>query len=600
MSKPRVSGGALRGAALLSVLFSLAALLATTPAQQRPRPATSPLLRFQANPSTKPVQRESLAEFIKDPKKLAALRRGVKKMRELDSKDPRSWVFQANIHWRPFFPVYVWQQAQKSTDPAQQLFRDDPGFTPDPNVFNQCPHGNWWFLPWHRAYLYYFERILRWAAEDPTLTLPYWDYSDPDQRELPRVLRDAKLGDEDNSLYLPESATFTDDAGQAQVFLMRDGPLLRGETQLTAAVTSLKALTVIPFTTVKPLPAGQGFGSPAACDLMCGCGSGAVEAVPHNRVHTAVGGSSAMAGGSVRIGFMGTIETAARDPVFWLHHCNIDRLWASWDALGEGRRIPDDPAWLGQEFVFFDVDMTTKPPGQPKPVRVTVEQLRTTEQLGYRYDRLAQPPATVAAAPAPPAALPLRPTLRPLASARTPKAEPGAPHGVAPDAQGIQLSTAKPKVVRLDLGDKVAPGQLRGLLAPKPAAGAGQVVLSLEGIRFAHPPGVDYEVYLNPPAKATLTPESPYFVGTLTFFGMRHPGAPQGHGARASAHYVKFALPPALRQALSGKDEVLKELRLTFVPQAGTEPARKAGARPAPPPDRPAVTIRHIRLLEVR
>ena len=150
----------------------LAALLAAAPAEQ---PA----------PPRPPAKRVRLAEFVKDPRKLASLRRGVKKMRELDSKDPRSWVFQANIHWRPFFPVYVWKRANQGADPAQQLFRDDPGFTPEPNVFNQCPHGNWWFLPWHRAYLYYFERVLRWAAEDPTLTLPYWDYSDPEQRELP-------------------------------------------------------------------------------------------------------------------------------------------------------------------------------------------------------------------------------------------------------------------------------------------------------------------------------------------------------------------------------------------------------------------------------
>src|SRR5262249_50934876 len=158
-------------------------------------------------------------------------------------------------------------------------------FTPDPNVFNQCPHGNWWFLPWHRAYLHYFERILRWAAEDPNLTLPYWDYSDPEQREFPEAFRAPRADGKDNPLYLPESATFPDEAGQDQVFLMRDGPLLRGDTQLSTKVTTLKALNVVSFTTVKPLPGGQGFGSPAGCDTMCGCGFGALESVPHNRLH---------------------------------------------------------------------------------------------------------------------------------------------------------------------------------------------------------------------------------------------------------------------------------------------------------------------------
>src|SRR5215217_1760202 len=31
---------------------------------------------------------------------------------------------------------------------------------------NYCPHGNWWFLPWHRAYLFYMEELLREAVSD--------------------------------------------------------------------------------------------------------------------------------------------------------------------------------------------------------------------------------------------------------------------------------------------------------------------------------------------------------------------------------------------------------------------------------------------------
>src|SRR5262249_42438549 len=150
----------------------------------------------------------------------------------------------------------------------------------------------------------------------------------------------------------------------------------------------------------------------------------------------------------------------------WVHHANIDRLWASWDALSGGRRPPDDPAWLNQEFVFFDVDMTTQPPGQPKAVSITVQQVLTTEALGYQYDRLAEPPVAVAAVPAPPAALPLRPAFQPLATSIPPRAKPEAPH---PGATGaIQLTTAKAKVVPLALGEKVKPAQVRNALTAKP------------------------------------------------------------------------------------------------------------------------------------
>jgi tyrosinase len=36
-----------------------------------------------------------------------------------------------------------------------------------------CPHGNWWFLPWHRGYLGWFEQICRELSNDPAFALPY-------------------------------------------------------------------------------------------------------------------------------------------------------------------------------------------------------------------------------------------------------------------------------------------------------------------------------------------------------------------------------------------------------------------------------------------
>src|SRR4051794_2474433 len=259
--------------------------------------------------------RKGIDEFARDATSLQALRDGVKKMRELPPDHPFSWIFQANIHWRPFYPDYVYTQAEQSTDPAMRLFRDKTGFTADPDVFNQCPHGNWWFPPWHRAYLYFFERILRWASNNPDLALPYWNYSDPGQRELPAVYRQPTFrptgagADEDNPLYLPDGATFQDGA-TPQVFPMRDNSLNTGLTQLTESATSLAALSVVPFTTQPPAPASGGFGSPHACSLTCGCGSGAVERVPHNVVHNAIGGNAVEVGRSLRVGFMGDVATA--------------------------------------------------------------------------------------------------------------------------------------------------------------------------------------------------------------------------------------------------------------------------------------------------
>ena len=82
---------------------------------------------------------------------LESLRKGVAAMRALPASDRRSWTFQAAIH---------------GTDAGP----------PNP-LFNQCEHGTLQFFTWHRGYLYYFERILRWAAQDPNLCLPYWDWT---------------------------------------------------------------------------------------------------------------------------------------------------------------------------------------------------------------------------------------------------------------------------------------------------------------------------------------------------------------------------------------------------------------------------------------
>src|SRR5687768_16211844 len=81
---------------------------------------------------------------------LDSLRKGVAEMKALPSTDRRIWTFQAAIHW---------------TDAGG----------PDP-LFNQCQHGTLHFLTWHRIYLYQFENILRWASQDNSLTLPYWDW----------------------------------------------------------------------------------------------------------------------------------------------------------------------------------------------------------------------------------------------------------------------------------------------------------------------------------------------------------------------------------------------------------------------------------------
>jgi tyrosinase len=108
--------------------------------------------------------RENIATFMQSPRKVAALRRGIQVMKSRPPNDPTSWVYQANMHG--------------TTDPRNLA------------LWNTCQHGSYFFLPWHRMYIHYFERILRQASGDPTLTLPYWNYSDSrEQSSIPQPFR---------------------------------------------------------------------------------------------------------------------------------------------------------------------------------------------------------------------------------------------------------------------------------------------------------------------------------------------------------------------------------------------------------------------------
>ena len=72
---------------------------------------------------------------------------------------------------------------------------------------------------------------------------------------------------------------------------------------------------------------------------------------------------------------------AALDPIFWLHHANIDRLWNNWLALG-GRINPTEAAWLTQSFDLYD----------ETGAQVTMtgaDVVDSAAQLGYIYDDVA-------------------------------------------------------------------------------------------------------------------------------------------------------------------------------------------------------------------
>ena len=180
-------------------------------------------------------------------------------------------------------------------------------------AWNTCQHNVTHFLSWHRMYLCFFERILRAASGMPSLGLPYWNYSDS---------ADA------NARYLPTAFQTPANATNSLYTANRNPNINNGSAQLAASAVSL--------TSVIPGP------------LAFYSFSGNINSTPHGAVHGGVGGG------------MGGFNTAGLDPVFWLHHCNIDRLWNRWLAGGGGRSNPpsSDTTWHNTNFTFFDENAT--------------------------------------------------------------------------------------------------------------------------------------------------------------------------------------------------------------------------------------------------
>ncbi|HSH59600.1 MAG TPA: tyrosinase family protein [Acidimicrobiales bacterium] len=204
----------------------------------------------------------------------------------------------------------------------------------EPVDWSSCQHGSWFFLPWHRMSLLQFERIIQAATGEPEWALPYWDYPDASNVTIP----DAFL-DESSSLFQPgrdfRPREFAPPSWQDSGSFIAFGGGAR-ET---------------------PVHRGQELGS--------------LELNPHNVVHGVVSGA------------MASFQSPL-DPLFYIHHCAIDRFWEVWLTLGD-RRNPDKDSWLGSSFSFPD-------PEAPNGRRVLfVRDVQTAAAAGYCYADLTPP-----------------------------------------------------------------------------------------------------------------------------------------------------------------------------------------------------------------
>lgn len=208
-----------------------------------------------------------------------------------------------------------------------------PGFT---NVnFGHGGAGAYGFLPWHRYFLYRIE--LQLQSYVPGVMIPYWDWTDPAPLMVADFMGpngDPAFGFEVTQGYFAREAPGTganltpapgwwpaglDGWSLHPVFGTAAGALRRQvgptwELPSVASVRSALDMTTLP-TFQNALESGTGTAPPHLL---------------HNGLHGWFGGGS----------HMSSLLASPFDPLFYLHHCNIDRLWAMWQMDGHATDYP--------------------------------------------------------------------------------------------------------------------------------------------------------------------------------------------------------------------------------------------------------------------
>ena len=435
-------------------------------------------------------------------KALESYARGIEAMLKLPADHPQNWFRNAFIH------------------------------------LMDCPHGNWWFYVWHRGYVGYFEETIRNLSGDDEFAIPYWDWTQLPQ--IPGQMFDGVLTPQDSRFepYTRNLATFTSfiqpalmkhwkNLSAAQVgqlkkrgylqfdqmwddvtgldpkqkvgisgnmayanpcgsrYLTRDNPKLDEKT----------AYNVSPFVVYSGLSPTDFYNdvnsdsfnsSKTASHNSAPAGSDSfsvLEGLPHNKVHNYIGGV-----GPVDPGPYGNMTNflSPVDPIFYLHHANMDRLWDVWTRKQKHLGLPylptgqDWQTYSSEPFLFY-VDGKGEYVGPSHAGDyVSTERFEYEYEPGFGEDVIAPPNAALLQKHR---MAPVRGTLK---------------------ANGALLSLPA-QSVKNHLAEQAAASLVAQVTMPRPGP--------LSSNR-------EFDVLVGAPSGVTqVDADSPYYAGTIAFFG---------------------------------------------------------------------------------
>jgi hypothetical protein len=403
-----------------------------------------------------------------------------------------------------------------------EIDNDDPDVGKVPPaiqaLWHQCHNDPYLFFLWHRAYVWSMEKLMQDALGDPDFRIPYWDwYSDP---SLPAIFRNEFL---DAARRMPNPLYIRD----------RNSGVNEGRPIWTPQVS-----------TDYSNPDFEGF-------------QNSLSSGEHSTIHLAVGNDANMA----------SPQTAARDPIFFLHHVNIDRLLPVWLKIDPANHHPPDqfPAWLPSVYRF---PLTSG--GNTTP---TIQDLAlaSDKMMGYFYADI-NPPTV----PSPP--LPTLPAtvaggsdgkLRFMADGLEAVA---AKQGIGIGGPGTVILALRPST---GLGIKA----LGMVEEPKPITSLNIV---LEGLSLVdRPSGVlGYRVFLDLPSQTAGKQFADYFLGSISLFDLAHGGH---HGHKP----LRFPATDQFTKLMKVSSSTPSQVSISIIPIL---------APGVPPPARTVLTIGEIRL----
>lgn len=470
-----------------------------------PPPATT-IVDFKL-PSPSKTLRIRPAAHLVDEAYLAKFNRAVKLMKDLPDTDPRSFKQQANVHCAYCDGAY-----------------DQVGF---PNLELQV-HSSWLFLPFHRYYLYFYERILGKLIDDPNFAMPFWNWDAQGGMHLPDIYTDTT-----SSLY--DALRDVNHQPPTMIDLDFNGvdSNISDGQQLSQNLTIMYRQMVSNSRTARLF-----FGGPYRAGDEPDPGAGSIESIPHGPVHVWTGDRR-----QPNTEDMGNFYSAARDPIFYAHHSNIDRMWTLWKTLGGRRQDITDTDWLNASFLFYDENA--------QMVRVRVRDCLDTTKLGYTYQAVDTP--WVNSRPTPRLAKVAR-KLKKLTVANA------ADHSHSPrDIFPAKLD----KIVRVMVK---RPKKKRS----KKEKDEKEEVLVIEKIEVERDAFAKFDIYINDEDDPKSTPENTEFAGSFVNVPHKHK-----HGKKIKTH-LNLSLTEILEDLDAEDDE---HVLVTLVPRVGCDAVTVGGIK---------------------